>query len=1086
MDLQKLISILSIEELIDLWRYLYITRYVLADPRLGTGGQQQIDRVKRQMRNRIRYIIYRIQNPNSTEIPLGLFNDGLNVDKWLDDNGIILNKSRVGPKQPDGKPDFFDYLVAKIHASKVAKWHEEMVKRSTPLTREELNEYIKILEERGVAAAESWLSQKGRTVDIIRTTGEDGNEYFLTKMSLRVSYNKDGTRTVDIVGGDLIQPPSIYDVMYEIKISDPVNFVDLIDSTPDLKQTRIEELLSDIVNFINNTYQSPLTGLDYYDLSKGSGSFELVENASIPENLIIAVVDELLNYLDVLSTIYDEYNLGDLPYEEKKRRIKEIMKDQMGVIGRAAYGSKYYAYGVYATLILSHGLLGIITDKYAGNLPGELSRKLDLLKDKVHHYEHKMHSGMNIFKPTKAIFAPGFFDSLLGIQSTEAKIADLLATILMMSSNPIGKVGVFAELVKGVYGSIEALFDESKKRDREKEAEQNRWVKSPYVNYGIKISLDSLYFVAAPAYQDIINAHKEVSVLSTDKIRRQNQHRVPRQPDANTVIYDFPYRMVGFQRDNTSVGSPIGPPVDLWPLTPMDRLNGGIQEMLNQNRPIDFHLQMVGFTDKGIPRPHLDTDSIPDLFDPSWNSLDIDWLFAAELAINQFNAGNASKEDLDAVLNFNNFVSRIHEEVEVPKGPSPIIDVDFIDENDYMNWFMDLELERFNTDFQKMLDTASDNNLVKDTNVGGIPIKQVNTKVENITQEKRESVKKKEREKGITLPNPIAKKTTPATNTEKGKTPPSPGKKQNGTDRPQNSKVYVNSLLPVAVPLASNGSVPYVISSKIPKTNKNIGNGKRQSRNDRNAKRTDAYNRNQRLTGKKTIPPNSDVEAIINNPVVGISNAPIITVTGGTARRGGGSAGGSGQGGGGKFGDPILDFNLRGGPRDIEFVETVEDTTETGGTGGGSDVPEKTSLACFPSWSKVHTMNGVVDIKDVKVGDYVTSFNADGSVFESKVIKVSHHSEKNEVFKYTLSNGVSVFITENHAVLTPENKFTNIGSLHIGDYLVMANGDNSSIVSKESVGYHETYNILTEKVGTYISDQIRVWGSDWFTPWGEK
>lgn len=145
--------------------------------------------------------------------------------------------------------------------------------------------------------------------------------------------------------------------------------------------------------------------------------------------------------------------------------------------------------------------------------------------------------------------------------------------------------------------------------------------------------------------------------------------------------------------------------------------------------------------------------------------------------------------------------------------------------------------------------------------------------------------------------------------------------------------------------------------------------------------------------------------------------------------------------------------------------------------------PSPKAGTCFSSWTKISTPNGSIFIKDIKIGDVVYAFDEFGNKVESKVIHFIHHTnkEKSEVFRYGFSNNISLEITDNHGVLNEKNEFVKIGSLKFGECLLLENGDSVEIISKESLGIQDVYNISTEKYGTYFANGFRVSGN-WTPP----
>lgn len=141
--------------------------------------------------------------------------------------------------------------------------------------------------------------------------------------------------------------------------------------------------------------------------------------------------------------------------------------------------------------------------------------------------------------------------------------------------------------------------------------------------------------------------------------------------------------------------------------------------------------------------------------------------------------------------------------------------------------------------------------------------------------------------------------------------------------------------------------------------------------------------------------------------------------------------------------------------------------------------PSPKAGTCFSSWTKISTPNGLVQIKDIKLGDTVYAFDYYGNKVESEVIHFTHHTEeeKSEVFRYMFSNNFTLDVTDNHGVLNEKNEFVSIGSLQFGESLLLENGELAQILSKEFIGVQEVYNISTKNYGTYFANGVCVSGN---------
>ncbi len=72
---------------------------------------------------------------------------------------------------------------------------------------------------------------------------------------------------------------------------------------------------------------------------------------------------------------------------------------------------------------------------------------------------------------------------------------------------------------------------------------------------------------------------------------------------------------------------------------------------------------------------------------------------------------------------------------------------------------------------------------------------------------------------------------------------------------------------------------------------------------------------------------------------------------------------------------------------------------------------------CFPKGTKVDGRN----IEDIKIGDFVKSFNHDKNIIELKEVKkIFKHKFEGDLIKIRLSNGVEFICTDNHPIYTKE------------------------------------------------------------------
>ena len=134
------------------------------------------------------------------------------------------------------------------------------------------------------------------------------------------------------------------------------------------------------------------------------------------------------------------------------------------------------------------------------------------------------------------------------------------------------------------------------------------------------------------------------------------------------------------------------------------------------------------------------------------------------------------------------------------------------------------------------------------------------------------------------------------------------------------------------------------------------------------------------------------------------------------------------------------------------------------GAGGGG---------CFTGHTLVKTGDAEKRIDQLKEGDYVWSFDDQGRIHESKVLKVHKHEDE-RIVEYKLWGGVTLCATPNHWVLNQYNAFVEIGSLGFDDCLVNTDDHLLPIVGKKELESGTVYNLTVEAHHTFFAGGIRV------------
>jgi hypothetical protein len=162
-----------------------------------------------------------------------------------------------------------------------------------------------------------------------------------------------------------------------------------------------------------------------------------------------------------------------------------------------------------------------------------------------------------------------------------------------------------------------------------------------------------------------------------------------------------------------------------------------------------------------------------------------------------------------------------------------------------------------------------------------------------------------------------------------------------------------------------------------------------------------------------------------------------------------------------------------------------------GGGGGGGGGYYSTSSSCFPGDTQVSTPNGLVSIRDLKVGDLVYAFNPtsfNGLVSAKRITEIFTHTweESGSVSPLLVINhehGV-LTTTVNHHILTSSRKssteeaedgFVQADELQVDDIIYTEDGKESKILEiNPGSPYDFVYNLSVDDFHTFIADGVRV------------
>jgi RHS repeat-associated protein len=175
------------------------------------------------------------------------------------------------------------------------------------------------------------------------------------------------------------------------------------------------------------------------------------------------------------------------------------------------------------------------------------------------------------------------------------------------------------------------------------------------------------------------------------------------------------------------------------------------------------------------------------------------------------------------------------------------------------------------------------------------------------------------------------------------------------------------------------------------------------------------------------------------------------------------------------------------GPAVAVARELTEETVEAGGRTVGREAVEAVaascpggSCVCFAAATPIHTVDGVVPVEEVEVGDYVLSRHEDTGAFSYSAVTRLFVTPGQQVLDIGIASedgGVE------HLRVTPTHLFWRLdygwivaGDLRPGDWLTTASGGATTVVSSVSVGPRVTvYNFEVETTHTYFAGFTGVW-----------
>ena len=143
----------------------------------------------------------------------------------------------------------------------------------------------------------------------------------------------------------------------------------------------------------------------------------------------------------------------------------------------------------------------------------------------------------------------------------------------------------------------------------------------------------------------------------------------------------------------------------------------------------------------------------------------------------------------------------------------------------------------------------------------------------------------------------------------------------------------------------------------------------------------------------------------------------------------------------------------------------------------GKEISKKSiGPACFVAGTKVKTETGFKNIEDIKIGDYVYSFNLDANSLELKKVTNSIISQTLETYIMTIGNK-TFEVTPRHQLYIIDKGWTRAYDVKIGDKMLDVNGKEiiiNNIVNKKYGTPIKTYNLTIEGNNNYFVTDIQV------------
>ena len=132
---------------------------------------------------------------------------------------------------------------------------------------------------------------------------------------------------------------------------------------------------------------------------------------------------------------------------------------------------------------------------------------------------------------------------------------------------------------------------------------------------------------------------------------------------------------------------------------------------------------------------------------------------------------------------------------------------------------------------------------------------------------------------------------------------------------------------------------------------------------------------------------------------------------------------------------------------------------------------------CFVAGTKVLTKNGLKNIEDIKVGEYVYTFDPDKNIKELQPVTDTMISKNNKLYEITLENGEVIKATEKHPFYVLDKGWVRSYDLKVGDELTSPKVGLIKIKTIKIKQYKEVvtvYNLAVKNDHNYLVTEYEI------------